>query len=267
MFNNLLTPNRAVTATIVLISMVSGMLSAGVTDFQPPADTIVGEVTEGVYRIQNVATGRYLTSADRIVTTTENRTGQNREWGFHLNDDDFYNLDSRFSGRGMLDAEPDGRIINSPTEPTSNAPDKSWEFVALDSNRFHIFCREEGRDFLTNNEDNTVGYSTDRSLRSQWTLLLVSPNLTVSTDDRPVAYPELQASPNPSDGSDVLVSGLGNRPVAIDVIDNSGRTVFSQAASLPLGGQLRLSVATLPKGTYYLHVTGDAGVSTLKLIR
>ena len=146
----------------------------------------------GVFRLQNVATGQYLTTgggSSQPVTMSAAGDAQNTHWTF-VESGAFYNIDSESvtGGTGILRAPGTGGpggpfvVVSTTKAPPSTDTDKTWTIyhnATEDSYRFE--SRTAGR-FMYHEDNGTVTHiaAPDTDDRSNWKLI---PFVPVAPDE------------------------------------------------------------------------------------
>ena len=228
---------------------------AGTTDPLPPPPDI--------YRIKNVATGKYLMSKDATIIASDSGEGEDKEWqlvkaevpGF-----DYYNIDSevrgimRFKG-GAADAE---LISTNFTAPNQDV-DKIWEIIPNADGSFTFETRDKER-YLYHAYDGTMTHADSLNDRSKWIL----ESTTVSIEDRDLKRDLVKIYPNPAeDAFTIAFENIRNAKVRIS--DMLGKVMYQTSTR---DGSIELSKADgLPTGLYIIQVSDENGQKiTKKLI-
>lgn len=219
---------------------------AGTNDPLPPAPDI--------YRIKNVATGKYLTSFEATIIASDSGEGADKEWqlvpaevaGF-----DYYNIDSevrgimRFKG-GSADAE---LISTNFTAPNQDV-DKIWELIPNSDGSYTFETRDKER-YLYHAADNTMTHSDSLNDRSKWILESTS---SVSIDDGKLRADLVKIYPNPAEDA-FSISFEEIRNANITIIDMLGKVIYQTTSR---DGRIELSKAEgfLP-GLYLIQVKDE----------
>ena len=130
--------------------------------------------SDGVFRLQNVATGKYLTDAGAsatAVTMSDNGENPNTHFRF-VQIGSFYNIDSETFG--ILRAKGTGEVVSTSKASPAADTDKTWTLhKTVTENVYRIEARTSSK-FLYHEEDgsvtNIVAAETDD--RSNWNLVL-----------------------------------------------------------------------------------------------
>ena len=180
--------------------------------------------SDDVFRLKNVATGKFLTDAGSsatAVTMTDSGEPTNTHWTF-VQSGSYYNIDSETLGilRAPGAGGPGGPyVIVSTTKsaPASDA-DKTWTIYHNKSEETYRFeSRTAGR-FLYHNADGTVTHSIASSDddRSKWKAIPTSESLSVS--DNVLNTASLSVYPNPT---------KGNFKIKLNNIENASITIYN----------------------------------------
>jgi uncharacterized protein YifE (UPF0438 family) len=153
--------------------------------------------SDGVFRLQNVATEKFLTASTAsatVVTMSDSGESPNTHFKF-VESGSFYNIDSEISGilRAPGAGGPGGAFVVVSTTKAAPASDtdKTWTIYHNETNDTYRFgSRTSGR-FMYHNENGTVTHAvaTETDNRSNWKLIpyvqtpvVVAPDEDVSTD-------------------------------------------------------------------------------------
>ena len=157
-----------------------------------------------VFRLQNVATGKFLTDAGSsatAVTMTDSGEPTNTHWKF-VESGSYFNIDSETLGvlRAPGSGGPGGAyvIVSTTKEAPTSDSDKTWTITYNQSEETYRFeSRTAGR-FLYHNEDGTVTHSlaTADDDRSKWKAIPTSQSL--STTNNVLEVSKLKVYPNPA---------------------------------------------------------------------
>lgn len=219
----------------------------GTTDPLPPPPDI--------YRLRNVATGKYLTSSDASIIASESGVGSDKEWQFvkaGVIGFDYYNIDSevrgilRFKG-GASDAE---LISTNFTAPNTDV-DKLWKIIENTDGSYSFETRDKGR-YLYHAQDGTMTHSDSLNDRSNWIL----ESTTVSIKDRDLKKDLVKIYPNPAkDAFTIAFKGIRNATVRIS--DMLGKVVYQTSTK---DERIELSKADgFSTGLYIIQVSDENG--------
>ncbi|WPR70117.1 BNR-4 repeat-containing protein [Flavobacterium sp. NG2] len=191
------------------------------------------------FRLQNVATGKYLLSNSLETTTSNGGEAQENLWTFvktNYNGTDFYNIDSEVSGRGVLRATGSGytadpyAVINTSVAAPKPDVDKIWtihydetddsyRFEVRDQNRF-LYITENGKAY------NMPADITDT--RSKWKAIAKSSSLSNSKNVFNSSF--LKVYPNPAEKKFVVeCNDLGK--ATITIYDVLGKVIYSKTTA------------------------------------
>ena len=136
----------------------------------PPSAGVSG--LDGTYVFRNVATGRYLDSDGRAVKVGTSRSGADKRWRLVASSPGFYNIDNLFSGRGVLDTEPNKVVVGSTAEPVSRTDGRQWQAERVGANVYRFRNKASGRGYLAaRTGDYAVEWTPWDGARSQWELI------------------------------------------------------------------------------------------------
>ena len=228
----------------------------------PPSDDI--------FRLRNVATGKFLTDAGTsatAVTMTDSGEATNTHWTF-VESGSYFNIDSETLGilRAPGAGGPGGPYVVVST--TKKAPaadtDKTWTIYHNQSEDTYRFeSRTAGR-FLYHNADGTVTHSiaTADDDRSKWKAIPTSQSLSLSDNALNINY--LKVYPNPA--KERFTISLNNKSQANIIIYNTlGKTVYRGKT---LNGNLEINNnSQFAPGLYMVKaITNDNKVYHTKLV-
>ncbi len=252
--------------------------------------------SDGVFRLQNVATGKFLTDAGSSATAvTMSDTGDSPNTHFKfVQSGSYYNIDSETLGilRAPGASGPGGPYVVVSTTKSSPASDtdKTWTIYHNDTNDTYRFgSRTTGR-FMYHEENGTVTHSVvaDIDDRSNWKLIpyvqtpvVVAPDEDTSTDLNCLSSGEFQNdnTRNVDIPNSVNVGTVDDRSCYSDYSESSvnGKTwgVYNITAgsnhwdgatlqprierSLPRSGETGVGSYARFTGTFRILEVGDTG--------
>ncbi|WP_233269935.1 BNR-4 repeat-containing protein [Polaribacter sp. L3A8] len=206
------------------------------------------DLSGDIYRIKNVATGRYLDSEESAVITSEVATGEDKEWKF-VKSGDFYNIDSSVKGILRFAGGSAGTIINTGFAPPRADVDKIWT-VIYEGNGVYTFETKNSGRYLYNEEDNTVSHSLNKDDRSKW--IVESTTAILSVNDNQLILPSINVYPNPvKDQFTISLKGITNAKIFIS--DMLGKIVYKTVTNK----ENVLVTEKLNSGIYIIRVISD----------
>ncbi|WP_418262499.1 BNR-4 repeat-containing protein [Flavobacterium faecale] len=219
-----------------------------------------GGPQENIYKLKNVATGKYLTSSGTNVVGSDSGVGTDKEWLFvatELDSKSYYNIDSKVNG--ILRATGSGYTVPYNVVVTTKAPpspdvDKIWtvhydeyddtyRFEAKDNGRF-LYHQTDGLFYNLPADENDE--------RSKWQVETNGdPLLKVKNFDSKVS--RVKVYPNPSNGNfTIAIDSSGKATVSI--FDILGKVRYSASTT---EGKLEVA-GNFEPGVYLIKVTGDS---------
>jgi hypothetical protein len=215
---------------------------------------------DDIYRLRNVATGKYLTavgSSANPVTMSDSGGPQNTHWTF-VESGAFFNIDNETYGilRAPGSGGPGGAyvVLSTGIEGPDIASDKTWTIhhnASEDTYRFE--SRTAGR-FLYNEVDGSVTHNSvlETDDRSKW--ILESTTLTIH--DRDLKTASIKIYPNPA--QDVFTIAFKNlRNVKVRISDMLGKVIYQTSTKV---GSLELSKSDgFSSGLYIIQVSDENG--------
>ncbi|MEO0331630.1 MAG: heparin lyase I family protein [Bacteroidota bacterium] len=225
------------------------------------------------YFFRNVATGTYMDSDGSSVKVGPNNGATDRQWRLVATSNGYYNIDSQFSGRGVLDSDGNKVVKGSDIQPVSTNDDKEWLAESLGNNVYRFKNRFSGRGYLAaNTSTDKIEWTSWDGPRAQWVL-------------EPVGNTRMERiSKSNSDWlglDEEEIAGLENvypNPVTSHFTVDIGAMESARILIFSLNGQLihnatvsqsRTQVKRGDKftsGTYILKVLGDDNTSFIRKI-
>ncbi|MFD0835644.1 T9SS type A sorting domain-containing protein [Mariniflexile aquimaris] len=200
---------------------------AEVVDSNPPPTT-----TGDVYRLRNVATGKYLTDAGASatpVTMGDSGEAQNTHWTF-VDSGIYYNIDSQTYGilRAPGASGPGGAyvVVSTANNPPSSDGDKVWTIHFNETDETYRFESGSSGRFMYHEANGSVTHISvpETDDRSKWEAIIVSGSLSTSKNEINTSF--IKVYPNPANDKFVLnFKGLGKASVSI--YDILGKPVYT----------------------------------------
>ena len=227
--------------------------------------------SDGVFGLQNVATGQFLTDAGTSTSpVTMSDTGDDPSTHFtFVQSGSFYNIDSEISGilRAPGAGGPGGPyvVVSTLKNPPAADTDKTWTIQydsATDTYRFG--SRTAGR-YLYQNEDGTVTHSEAEATdgRSNWKLI---PLVEIPVEEIPVGT--TLTFQNAETGEFLTTAGGSNQPVTMSASGDAENTRWTLVES---GDFFNIDSESTSGGTGILRAPGSGSsagpyvvLSTLK---
>lgn len=153
-----------------------------------------------VYRVKNLATGKYLMSSGSNIVASDTGEGSDKEWQFvkaEVPGENFYNIDSEVKGtiRFTGSSSDPGLVSTSWASPIA-VSDKIWTIIPHDDGSYSFETNNRKR-YLYHNIDGTVNHNSNTDDRGKW--LVESTSL--SFDDLNLFIPSVKVYPNPANES------------------------------------------------------------------
>jgi len=218
----------------------------------------------GSYRFRNVANGEYMDSDGTTIKTAVFNASQDRVWNIVESSNGFYNIDSNFANRGVLDTDGNKIVKGTSVQPVATADDKKWTIESLGNNTYRFKNAVAGRDYLAVNlTTKQIEYTTWNGSRSQWILEPVSTANAKNIDDS-TALNRIALYPNPIVGSLLNVNGLHTDQSTLEVVDLNGRKITSLTSK---ANEVQLDVSALKAGFYILLVKSNTAHKSIPFIK
>ena len=182
--------------------------------------------SDNVFRLRNVATGKYLTDAGvsaSAVTMTDSGEAANTHWTF-VESGSYFNIDSETYGilraPGASGSGGPYVVVSTTKAPPASDTDKTWTIYQDEIDGTYRFeSRTSGR-FLYHNTDDTVTHSMAASNddRSKWEAIPTSQSLSIS--DNVLEIASLKVFPNPANNKFTisLTKGLDAKIIIVDTL-------------------------------------------------
>jgi len=186
--------------------------------------------SDDVYRLRNVATGKFLTSlggSATPVTVTNSGEVQNTHWTF-IESGTYHNIDNETSGVLRATGSNDNYlVVGTSTAPPTADSDKIWTIHHNTStNTYRFESRNNGR-YLYEDVNGDVYHiqAAETDQRSQWEAIPLSQSLSIR--DNKFNKSSVKVYPNPTNGNFTL-SFEDSTKVNIKIVDLLGKVVFER---------------------------------------
>lgn len=216
--------------------------------------------SDDIYRLRNVATGKFLTAVGNSATaTTMTDTGEapNTHWTF-VESGAYFNIDNEANNIDALraiNANPYLVVSTAKDSPTTDT-DKSWTIHYNDSNDTYRFeSRFDGRYLYHEvNGDVTHKIAQETDDRSVWEAISTSESLSVA--DVKLGSSSIKIYPNPVEDRFVITfDGFRNTKVRIN--DMLGKVIYQTSTK---DDRIELSKADgFSSGLYIIQVSNENG--------
>ncbi len=231
----------------------------------------------GIYYLRHVASGKYMDTDPGEQVKVQNGNGNlDQQWQLAQVEGIVYNLSNLFEGRGMLDADDDGKVKWVVATPVSTFIDRQWEAEAVEgkANTYRFKSKRDNRGYLMI-ENNTVVYNSgNQGAATEWELEPVeADNARVnSADKQRLTEQSLEPAavlvyPSPTSGKVHLPLGqLSEQPTRIRVLDITGREVLRTRVR---GSKqaIELDLTKQQEGLYFIHLEGRQHQRILKVLK
>ncbi len=215
-----------------------------------------GSQLAGTYYFQNVATGHYMDSDGTRVKMGAPNTNKDRQWRLVATANGYYNIDSNFNGRGVLDTDGGNTVNGTTVQPGANdssRDDRVWQSEQVSGNIYRFKNKTSGRDYLAQKHNSIeIEYTTWNGPRAQWRLIKVGAAKAAAID----AVSEIKLFPNPATSSFTIDTG-NESPSTMQVFNISGQMVLERVIS----NVTTIQTDTLGAGIYLVRVLNEDGSS------
>lgn len=194
------------------------------------------DINGKVYRLKNVATGKYLKSSGGSVEESDYVANDDSlYWKFvktNIGEQEYYNIDSEVNGVLRGAGSGAGNTIISTGRPSPNSDvDKVWTSNYIETEDVYRFNVKDGNNFLYHQDDGNF-YNIDADIndaRSKWFLELAN-EAPLSIADEKIELYSVDIYPNPAkDKFTIALKGLGKAKVVIN--DMLGKVIYSNTTS------------------------------------
>lgn len=230
------------------------------------------DLTTDTYRLQNVATGKFLTDlGGSAQPTAMSDTGeeQNKHWEFvKVSGTNFFNIDNMQNGilratGGNFTAGAYMVVSTTKSSPAGDS-DKTWTVHYNENDDTYRFEAGTSGRFLYHNTDENVNTASvlDTDLRSKWHAISASQSLSVS--DQVLPSSSIKIYPNPAkDSFTIALKNLNESQVVI--YDMLGKVTYQNTTKK---GVLNISTSSkFTPGVYLVKVIVDVNkVNYKKLV-
>lgn len=180
-------------------------------------DNNIAEPSDDIFRLRNLATGKFLTDAGvsaTPVTMTDSGEPQNTHWTF-VKSGDYFNIDSETFG--IMRAMGTGAVVSTSKAAPASDTDKVWTIHDTGSeNVFRIEARNNGK-YLYHEEDGSVTnrvVADENDQRSIWEAIPTSQSLSI--DDNKLTISSLKVYPNPANNKfTIALNNIDNATIGI----------------------------------------------------
>ncbi|MBC3758669.1 BNR-4 repeat-containing protein [Hyunsoonleella sp. SJ7] len=183
------------------------------------------DLSGDIYRIKNLATGKYLTSSGSSIITSDSGEGSDKEWQFvkaEVAGFDYYNIDSEVKGTIRFKGGSAGELVSTNFGAPNQAVDKIWTIIVNGDGSFSFETKNLNR-YLYHEADGTVMHSTKTDDRSKW----MAESTTLSVDENDLQTSSVKIFPNPAqDKFTIVFEGLNRATVTISNI--LGKVIYSK---------------------------------------
>ena len=217
------TPNALGPYTVKAVAYKTG--GASITSSEATITVVAvdkSDLTNDVYRLRNMATGKFLTDAGvsaGAASMSDSAEAQNTHWTF-IPSGDYFNIDSE--AFGILRATGDGfsgganLVVSTSKSPPAGDTDKTFTIHYNDSDdTFRFEARNNSKYLYHATDGSVVNISVaETDARSKWKAISTSQSLSI--EDQTLSTTSIQLFPNPAeDQFTVLLNGVNNANVMI----------------------------------------------------
>lgn len=216
--------------------------------------------TGDVYRLRNVATGKFLTavgSSATPVTMTDSGEPTNTHWTF-VESGAYFNIDSETVGVLRAVGTDPFLVVSTGKAPPTTDTDKSWTLHYNDSNDTYRFESRFGK-YLYHGTDGSVYHRDNVSEtddRSVWEAIPTNVSLSVSEDS--LNQLSIKIYPNPAEDNFTVdfhrIAGVKN----IEIYSLLGKVVYKNSTNNATINVVQKN--NMPSGVYLVKVKTNANL-------
>jgi hypothetical protein len=223
---------------------------------------------EGVYKLVNVATGKFLgaNSSAQPVIMHDTSDGIDRKWTFtmvNVDGIDYYNIDSQQSG--ILRATGSGfglgayLVVSTTKEPSAGDTDKIWTVHHNKTdNTFSFEAKNNGRFLYHQTDDNCYNLlmATDfveGDPRSKWQAIGTGGPL-LNIEDKKMRTSSIKVFPNPADDNFTIVFQNISKIKNVAIYNILGKLVYQNS---PKTNVLEVKNIGFETGVYLVKVISE----------
>jgi len=220
------------------------------------------DLTRDVYRLQNVATGKFLTDSGASaipVTMSDSAEQTNTHWTF-VKSGEYYNIDSetfgilRAPGSGFDGGNKPYFVVSTANVSPANDTDKVWKIHYNESDNTFRFESKDNQRYLyydeNGNVSNIAALETDE--RSKWKAIPTSE--TLSIDKEVFKRASLMIYPNPAKKSFTITLQNINTIKSVEIYTVLGKRVYQNT---PISNVLEVKNSGFKAGVYLVKALSE----------
>ena len=218
------------------------------------------DLTLDTYRLQNVATGKFLTdSGGSAVPVTMSDSGEetNTHWTF-VKAGEYFNIDSetfgilRAPGSGFDGGNKPFFVVSTAKASPANDPDKVWTIHYNETNDTFRFESKDNNRYLYYDENGNVTNITanETDERSIWKA--VSTSQTLTTNNEILNSSSLKIYPNPAKNNFTISVQNINTIKGVEIYNMLGKRVYKKTPNTKI---LQVANSNFSPGIYILKTT------------
>ncbi|WP_299057330.1 RICIN domain-containing protein [uncultured Polaribacter sp.] len=190
-------------------------------------DNNTAEPSDDIFRLRNVATGKFLTDAGTgaaPVSMTDSGEATNTHWTL-VQSGSYYNIDSETFG--ILRAIGDGSVVSTSKASPAADTDKVWTIHETGTENIFRFEARNNARYLYHEEDGDVTNiaANETDTRSHWEAIPTSVSLSV--DENQVALSSIKTYPNPAKNNfKIQLNNIQN--ASIGIYDVLGKKMYQK---------------------------------------
>ncbi|MFD2727622.1 T9SS type A sorting domain-containing protein [Hyunsoonleella rubra] len=211
-----------------------------------------GDAPEGIYRLKNVATDKYLMSSGTTIVASDSGEGSDKEWQFvAVPGTSYYNIDSQFGSKGVIRHNGAFELVSTNVSPPISDNDKMWDVIDNGDGSYSFEAvGKAGVPFLYHDVDNAMVISTNTDNRSKWIL----ESTTLSSSDAEVKTASIKIYPNPAnDRFTIALKNISNIE-GVEIYSILGKRVYQNVSN---GSDLVVDSANFKAGVYLVKAIVD----------
>ena len=220
---------------------------------------------EGLFFLKNVRSGKYLDSNGKSVVTSSRTGNPDQQWRLQKSSGSYYNIDSEYAGRGVIEATGSSTVMGTNTQPISTQNNREWRIESLGSNKYR-FKNVDTNSFLAESNSGSMAEHTGwNGERAQWVLERVPNSNRKAYAGESIRIEEIiKVHPNPA-STHFTVTLEQSHEASAKLMRLNGQLIRQYQLSKPINPIER--PANLPPGMYLIQVsTNEGAVSNHKIV-
>lgn len=211
------------------------------------------DLSGDIYKLRNLATGKYLTSSGSTITASDSKEGSDKDWQFvkaEVPDFDYYNIDSEVKGTiRFKGGASNPELVSTSFGAPNQAVDKIWTVIANDNGSYSFETKNQGR-YLYHETDGIITHSNKTDDRSKW----VVESKTLNIDEISIQTPKIKIYPNPAKDNFTISFNEFQGMKNIEIYNVLGKRIYQNSSTNSI---LKVNNTKFTKGVYLVKVFSE----------